>query len=194
MIYYSDEFYEKFYLTADEYDAKLEEYRAQLAAAVERGVIGQEEMDRTMADLGGYLEQVRPGEVCPYYTVYDEGASPNGAAFSFGFENAVYKGCTEVSRPVLRDENGERLPYDPSMFRPVMALVADDLVPDAGENEPMAGVTVYVDSLEDGTARFDYDAEKGVWVNRDTGAEIAVSFHAEGYLDCGVVARQFLEG
>ncbi len=193
VIYYSNELYEKFYLTADEYAAKLEEFRAQLAAAVERGVIGQEEMDCSMADLERYQEQVRSGEVCAYYTVYDEGESPNGAAFSFGFENAEYKGCTGVFRFVLRDENGEKLPYDPSMFRPAVPCVSDDPVSGAGEIETEAGVTIYLCAPEDEAFWLDYDAERGVWVDRETGAEFAVAFDAEGYLDTGIVASQFLE-
>ncbi len=65
---------------------------------------------------------------------------------------------------------------------------------DAGsQTEPRAGMTIYLCAPEDGASMLDYDAERDVWVDRETGAEFAVVYDAEGAFDAGLVTCQVQE-
>ena len=64
-----------------------------------------------------------------------------------------------------------------------------DPLPEDVEIDPQAGITIFFCSPEDGAFKLDYDAERGVWVDRETGAEFAVVYDAEGAFDVGLVAR-----
>ena len=96
---YAWEEMEKFYMTPDEYAAKVEEHRAELQAAVDKGLITQEEMDLAIACAEGEIQRVRSGEMVPFYNVEEEGR-PDGLTFTFGYENADYVGSLGVMRKV----------------------------------------------------------------------------------------------
>ena len=94
---------EKFYMTPDEYVAKVEEHRAELQAAVDKGLITREYMNLAIAFAVGEIERVRSGEVVPSYVEWGE-ERQDGLTFTFGYESADYVGCLGVMERVPIDQ------------------------------------------------------------------------------------------